>query len=53
MNKVKVTYTETNPSFSKRIKAMVDKKKIINEYIRNGKDLSKLNEKGIKLKFPL
>ena len=53
MNTIKITYKEKNPSINKRIIASIDKKKIINEFIREGKDLNKLNDKGIKLKLPL
>lgn len=50
---LRTTYTENNPSIKKRIVTSIDKKKIINKFIREGKDLKKLNDKGIKLKFPL
>ncbi len=53
MGTIRITYTEKNPSINKRIIASIDKKKIINKFIREGKDLKKLNDKGIKLKLPL
>ena len=53
MPKIKVTYHENNPSINKRIDTSIEKKKIINSYIREGKDLKELNDKGIKLKQPI
>lgn len=53
MNKIKISYTGKDDLLKKRIKASIEKKKLINEYIREGKDLSELHEKGIKFNTPL
>jgi len=53
MSTVKITYTASNSSIKKRVVASVKKKKIINEFIREGKDLTKLNDRGIILRMPL
>jgi len=53
MSTVRITYNENNPSITRKIEASADKKKIINDYIRKGKDLKELDGKGIKLKLPL
>ena len=53
MSTVRITYTDKNSSIDKRIIASIDKKKIINKFIREGKELKNLNDKGIKLKMPL
>ena len=53
MSTIRITYNEKNPSVNKRIEATIEKKKIINKFIREGKDLKKLNDRGIKLKMPL
>ena len=53
MTSFKKTYKSDNPAVNKKIALIVEKKKIVNKYIREGKDLKMLNEQGIKLKQPL
>ncbi len=53
MTSFKKTYKSSNPAVNKKIALIVEKKKIVNTYIREGKDLKTLNDKGIKLKLPL
>lgn len=53
MSTIRITYTEKNPIINARIKVSIDKKKEINECIREGKDLKKLNDKGIKFRMPI
>ena len=53
MKTIRVTYSSKNTSFDKRIKASIEKKKLINKYIREAKDLKELNDSGIKFKQPV
>ena len=53
MSKIKIIYTENNSILDKRVKASIKKKNLINEYIRENKNLKKLNDKGIKFRMPV
>ena len=53
MPTIKIHIKKANKTLIDVIKTSIEKKKLINKYIKEGKNLKDLNDRGIKFRQPL